>query len=57
MAPKGIHNLSMLITKSRLFSRTIMPFGMRNIISTFLRTMTKVFGAYLEKFLKAFMDD
>jgi hypothetical protein len=57
MVLEDICNLSMLIMKSRLFDRTIMPFGMKNIINTFLRTMIKVFGVYLEKFLKVFMDD
>jgi hypothetical protein len=47
MALENIRNLFMLIMKSGLFDKTIMPFGIRNIISTFLRTMTRVFGAYL----------
>jgi len=34
-----------------------MPFGMKNVISTFYRTMMKVFGAYMDKFLKVFVDD
>jgi hypothetical protein len=34
-----------------------MIFGMKNVISTFLRTMTKVFGEYMDKFLKVFVDD
>jgi hypothetical protein len=56
MAPKDIHNFSMLMMKSRSFAKKIMPFGMRNIISTFLRTMTKVFGTLIV-FLQMFMDD
>lgn len=30
---------------------------MKNAISTFSRTMTKVFGEYMDKFLKVFVDD
>jgi hypothetical protein len=48
---------STLITKLDLFNWTIMPFGMKNATSTFSKTMTKVFGAYMDKFLKVFVDD
>jgi hypothetical protein len=34
-----------------------MPFGMKNATNTFSKTMPKVFGEYLEKFLKVFVDD
>jgi hypothetical protein len=34
-----------------------MPFGMKNAINTFYRMITKVFGAYLDRFLKVFVDD
>ncbi len=34
-----------------------MPFGMKNTTNTFSRTMTKVFGEYLDKSLKVFVDD
>ncbi len=34
-----------------------MPLGMENATSTFSKTMTKVFGAYMDKFLKVFIDD
>jgi len=48
---------STLITKSSLFDWTIMPFGMKNATSTFSKTMIEVFGIYLDKFLKFFVDD
>jgi hypothetical protein len=40
-----------------MFEWTIMPFGMKNATNTFSKTMTKVFGEYLNKFLKVFVDD
>jgi hypothetical protein len=48
---------STLITKSSLFDWTIMPFAMKNATSTFSKTMIEVFGIYLDKFLKFFVDD
>jgi hypothetical protein len=57
MVSEDIRNLSMLIMKSGLFDRTIMSFGMRNIINTFLKTMIEVFEIYFEFFFKVFMDD
>jgi hypothetical protein len=50
MVSDDIRNLSILIMKFGLFYRTIMPFGMKNIINTFLRTMIKVLGVSLEFF-------
>jgi L-lactate utilization protein LutC len=34
-----------------------MPFGMKNATNTFSKTMMEVFRAYLESFLKVFVDD
>ncbi len=34
-----------------------MPFGMKNATSTFSNTITEVFGIFLDKFLKVFVDD
>jgi hypothetical protein len=34
-----------------------MPFGMKNVTITFSRIMIKVFGKYMDKFLKVFIDD
>jgi hypothetical protein len=31
--------------------------GMKNATSTFSKTMIKVFGTYMDKFLKVFVDD
>jgi hypothetical protein len=56
MVVENIHNFT-LITKLGLFDGTIMPFGMKNATSTFSKTMMKVFGIYLDKFLKVFVDD
>jgi hypothetical protein len=33
------------------------PFGMENPTSTFAKMMTKVFGTYMDKVLKMFVDD
>ncbi len=55
MALENIHKFA-LITKSILFNWTIMHFGMNNVTNTFSRTMTKVFGAYHDKFFKVFVD-
>jgi hypothetical protein len=48
---------SILITKLGLFDGTIMPFGMKNATSIFSNTITEVFGIFLDKFLKVFVDD
>jgi hypothetical protein len=56
MVPKDIHKF-VLITKSGLFDGTIMPFNMKNATITFSKTMTKVFGSYMDKFIKVFVDD
>jgi hypothetical protein len=34
-----------------------MPFGMKNATNTFSITMMEVFGTYMDKFLKVFVDD
>ncbi len=34
-----------------------MPFGMENATNTFSKAMMEVFGAYLDNFLKVFVDD
>jgi hypothetical protein len=46
-----------LIIKIRLYDWTIMPFGFKNTINTFIRTMLKVFKDLGSKFLKVFIDD
>jgi len=56
MAPKDICK-SALITKSCLFDQIVMPFGMKNATNIFFKSMTKMFGPYLDKFLKVFVDD
>jgi len=48
---------STLITKSRMYDWIVMPFGMKNVTNTFTRTMIKIFGSYIDKFLKVFIDD
>lgn len=48
---------STFITKFGSFDWTIMPFGMKNVTSTFFGTMKEVFGAYMDKFLKVFVND
>jgi len=56
MAPKDIKKV-VLITKSRLHDWSVMPFGLKNAIGTFSRTMAKVFKDERNKFLKVFVDD
>lgn len=56
MAPQYIHK-SILITKFGLFDWIVMLFGMKNAINIVFRTMTKVFGTYMDKILKFFVDD
>jgi hypothetical protein len=51
MAPVDVQKTT-LITKSRLFDWTVMPFSIKNATNTFSRTLSKVFGAYMNKFLK-----
>jgi hypothetical protein len=45
-----------VITKTRLYDWTVMPFGLKNATSTFTKTMLEVFELG-EKFLKVFVDD
>jgi hypothetical protein len=56
MALKDFHK-SALNIKSGLFAWTIMPLGMKKLINTFFRTMIEVFGIYLDKFFKVFVND
>jgi hypothetical protein len=46
-----------LITKTRLYDWTVMPFGLKNVTSTFTKTMSEVFKDLGDKFLKVFVDD
>jgi hypothetical protein len=56
MAPEDMKKTA-LITKTRLYDWTVMPFGLKNATSTFTRTMTEVFKDLGSKFLKVFVDD
>jgi len=56
MAPEYMKKTA-LITKTRLYDWTIMPFGFKNVTSTFTRTMSSVFKELGDKFLKVFVDD
>jgi hypothetical protein len=46
-----------LITKTRLYDWTVMPFGLKNATSTFTKIMSAVFKELGDKFLKIFVDD
>lgn len=46
-----------LIIKSGLFDYIIMPFGIKNATNIFPKTIIEVFGKYLNKFLKVFVDN
>jgi hypothetical protein len=56
MALKDMKKM-VLITKSGLYEWTVMPFGLKNVTSTFTRTMFEVFKDLGDKFLKVFVDD
>jgi hypothetical protein len=58
MSLENVRKKIMLITKFGFFDWNVMPFGIKNATGTFSRTMTKVFGKYMEKkFLNFFVDD
>jgi hypothetical protein len=46
-----------LVTKSGLFQWIVMPFGLKNATSTFVRTMTEVFKDLGNSFLNFFVND
>jgi putative transposase len=56
MAPEDMKKTA-LITKTGLYDWTVMPFGLKNAMSMFTRTMSKVFKDLASKFLKVFIDD
>jgi len=56
MAPEDMKKRT-LITKTGLYDWTVMPFGLKNAMSTFTKTMSKVFKDLGSKFLKVFVDD
>ncbi len=56
MAPEDMKKTA-LITKTKLYDWTVMPFGLKNATSTFTRTMSEVFKDLGSKFLKVFVDD
>jgi hypothetical protein len=56
MAPEDVGKTA-LITKSGLYEWNVMPFGLKNAMSTFTRTMAEVFKDMGNSFLKIFVDD
>jgi len=56
MAPEDMKKTP-LVTKTGLYDWTVMPFGLKNVTSTFTRTMSLVFKELGDKFLKVFVDD
>jgi hypothetical protein len=56
MAPEDMSKIT-LVTKSGLYDWTVMPFGLKNATSTFMRTMTEIFKDLGDTFLKVFVDD
>jgi hypothetical protein len=46
-----------IITKSGLYKWNVMPFGLKNAIITFPRTMAEIFKDWRNKSLKVFVDD
>jgi len=56
MAPDDMKKTA-LVTKTGLYDKTIMPFGLKNATSTFTKTMSLVFKELGDKFLKVFVDN
>jgi len=56
MAPEDMKKTA-LITKTGLYDWTVMPFGLKNAMSTFTQTMSEVFKDLGSRFLKVFVDD
>jgi hypothetical protein len=46
-----------IIMKVGLFDWNVMPFGMKNATNILSRMTIEVFGEYIDKFLKMFVDD
>jgi len=53
MAPEDVKKMA-LVTKTGFYDWTVMPFGLKNVTSTFTRTMSSVFKEMGDKFLKVF---
>jgi hypothetical protein len=56
MVPEDVKKTA-LVTKTRLYDWMVMPFGLKNVTSTFIKTMSSVFKEMGDKFLKVFVDD
>jgi len=56
MAPEDTKKTT-LITKTRSYDWTIMPFGLKNATNTFTKTMSEVVKDLGSTFLKVFIDD
>jgi beta-glucosidase/6-phospho-beta-glucosidase/beta-galactosidase len=56
MALKDVKKTT-IIMKVGLFDWNVMPFGMKNAINILSRMTIEVFGDYIDKFLKMFVDD
>jgi hypothetical protein len=48
---------TVIVTKFGFYDWTMMPFGLKNAIGTFSRTMAEVFKDWTNQFLKVFVDD
>jgi len=56
MAPEDMKKTA-LVTKTRLYDSTVMPFGLKNATNIFTRIMSLVLKELGDKFLKVFVDD
>ncbi len=56
MSPDDV-KYTTIITKFGLYDWNVMPFGLKNVLGMFFRTITKLFKDWIKQFLKVFVDD
>jgi hypothetical protein len=56
MALEDVRKIT-IIMKVGLFDWNVMPFGMKNVTNIISKMIIEVFGKYIDKFLKMFVDD
>ncbi len=48
---------TVMVTKSSLYERNVMPFRLKNATSTFSRSMADIFKEWINQYFKLFIDD